>query len=268
MDATDWAGLWRELVERDAPPDAAGEAELVERWRRMAARLDAGAAEPDALLAHILDRLSPAMSVLDVGAGIGRWSLPLARRARAVTAVEPLPGMREILADRIAQSGLANVALAAAPWMEAEVPPHDVVIAAHAVYATPDLAAFVRRLEAHARRSVYLALRVPARDGIIGELSHLIHGRWHDSPNFIVGYNLLLEAGFTPNVLVEPRRSRRWIDPTLEAALARARRHLQLADSAHDETIRRVLARRLREADGGYLWPDGMRSALIWWDLP
>jgi hypothetical protein len=121
-------------------------------------------------------------------------------------------------------------------------------------------------MESSARRTCCLALRVPAHDGVIGELSALIHGRWHDSPNFIVGYNLLLAAGFHPNVLMEPTAVRHWTDPTVEVATARAKRHLRLADDRHDAVIREVLSRRLVFGDGFWRWPDGMRSALIWWD--
>ncbi len=148
------------------------------------------------------------------------------------------------------------------------MPPHDVAIAAHATYTSGDLLAFVRKMEAHARRTCDLALRVPAHDGAIGKLSQRLHGRWHDSPNFLVGYNLLLSAGFYASVLMERGPARRWSDPSLEDAVARARRHLHLPEASHDALIREVLSRRLQFADGAYRWPDHMRSALIWWDRP
>lgn len=266
---TDWAALWRDLASSDLMASAEGEAQMVERWRRVARQLDGGEKQdPDPLLDFIRGRLEPEMSVLDIGAGIGRWTLPLAEKARRVTAVEPLPGMRQVLLERVSSRGLANVTAVDAPWMEAEVPPHDVTVAAHATYTTADLVGFVRKMDTCARRACYLAFRLPAHDGVIGGLSEHIWGRWHDSPNFIVGYNLLLAAGFYPNVLMEPRPTRYWIDPTLDAAVARARRHLHLTDTSHDAAIREILSRRLTLAEGAYRWPDGMRSALVWWDKP
>ncbi len=263
---TDWGELWRELASSDIQASDEGAAQMVERWRGVARRLDSGARDPDPLLDHILARLTPEITVLDVGAGIGRWTLPMARKARSVTAVEPLQGMRQVLVERAAAQGVANLQVVDTPWLAARVSPHDAVVAAHATYTTIDLLGFVRKMEACARRSCYLALRVPAHDGIIGELSARINRRWHDSPNFIVGYNLLLSAGFHPNVLMEPAAVRRWTDPTVEAALARAKRHLRLDHDRHDADIRKVLDRRLVLKDGVYRWPDGMRSALIWWD--
>lgn len=269
MTQTGWATLWRALASRDIQASAEGAAQMVERWRRVARQLDSGEkADPDPLLDFILGRLGSEMTVLDIGAGIGRWTLPLAKRVRHITAVEPLAGMRQVLLERVASLGLTNLTVADVPWMEAEVSRHDIAIAAHATYTTPDLAGFVRKMDECARRICYMALRIPAHDGVIGELSERIHGSWHDSPNFVVGYNLLLAAGFHPNVLMEPRPVRYWVDPTLDQAVARAKRHLHLDDARHDAAIRDVLTRRLIFADGVYRWPDAMRSALIWWDKP
>jgi len=264
---SDWAELWRELASRDIQASDEGAAQMVERWRNVARRLDSREEQdPDPLLDHILGRLAPEAAVLDVGAGIGRWTLPMARRVRRVTAVEPLQGMRQVLVERAAAQGITNLDVLDAPWLTIQVALHDAVVATHATYTTTDLLGFVRKMETSARRSCYVALRVPAHDGIIGELSERINRRWHDSPNFIVGYNLLLSAGYHPNVLMEPTVVRRWTDPTLDAGVARARRHLHLDDDRHDAVIREVLSRRLVFADGTYRWPDGMRSALIWWD--
>lgn len=267
MKPPDWAALWWDLASCDLQASEEGAAQMVERWRRVARKLDGeGGHAPDPLLDCVLSRLAPEMTVLDIGAGIGRWTLPVARKVRRVTAVEPLQGMRQVLVERAAAQDIGNLDVVVTPWLTAEVPPHDIAIAAHATYTTTDLLGFIRKMEASARRSCYLALRIPAHDGVIGELSERLRGRWHDSPNFVVGYNLLLSAGYHPNVLMENMPVRVWTDPTLAAAVARAKRHLRLDDDRQDAAIVEILTRRLTVGDGGYRWPDGMRSALVWWD--
>lgn len=263
---TEWLSLWRELASRDLMASPEGEAQMVERWRRVAHQLDSGEQrEPDDLLDFVRDRLRPDVSVLDIGAGIGRWTIPLAKTVRQVTAVEPLAGMRRVLQERATAHRLSNVTVVDVPWMGAEVGPHDAAIAVHATYTTPDLLGFVGKMEA-AARTCYLVLRVPAHDGLVGALSEKIHRQWHDSPNFVIGYNLLLASGRYPNVVMEPAATRYWVDRTLDEAVARAKRHLKLKDSLHDRGIRDLLSQKLTAVDGGYRWPDGMRSALIWWE--
>ena len=133
------------------------------------------------------------------------------------------------------------------------------------MYTSPDLVVFVRKLHATAPDR-YLAMRVPAGDGIIGALSELVRGEWHDSPNFVVGFNTLMEAGLYPRVLFEEQPVRVWNDATVNEALARAKRHLHIEGTEWDESIRAVLDERLRtNPAGGLDWPDGMRSALCWW---
>jgi SAM-dependent methyltransferase len=263
---TDWRTLWRELASADVMASPEGEAQMIDRWRRVARQLDRGErAEADVLLSYVRQRLEPEATVLDIGAGVGRWTIPLAQRVRRVTAIEPLAGMRQVLLERVAAHGLANVTLVETPWLAAEVAPHDACLAVHATYTTPDLLGFVEKMEASAR-ACYLVLRIPAHDGLIGTLAARIHGRWHDSPNFIVGYNLLLSAGRYPHVVMELKATRHWVDRTLDEAVARAKRHLKLTDPLHDAEIRDVLSRELRAGTDGYRWPDGMRSALIWWE--
>ncbi len=177
--ATDWQTLWHDLASRDVMSSPEGEAQLIERWRHVARQLDSDGAEPDALLQYVQDQLQAHMSVLDIGAGVGRWTIPLAERVRSITAVEPLAGMRKVLLERIAAHRLANVTVLDTAWLATDIAPHDVCIAVHSTYTTTDLLGFVAKMESSARKC-YLVLRVPARDGLVGVLAERIHGCWHD----------------------------------------------------------------------------------------
>ncbi|MFQ5380453.1 MAG: hypothetical protein ACE5EF_02350, partial [Dehalococcoidia bacterium] len=159
-----------------------------------------------------------------------------------------------------------NVNVLPTAWMECEVESHDFVVSVHSTYTSPDLVGFVRKMEATARRRCCLVLRVPAWNGVMGELAEAIRGSWHDSPNFVVGFNALAEAGIHPNVIVEDVTARVWSDDSLDDAVRRARRHLHLEADEHDATILSVLRERLVKEGSGYRWPDGMRSALCWWE--
>ena len=220
---------------------------------------------PDPLLDFVLQNIDSQSAVLDVGAGSGRWTIPIAKVAGSVTAVEPSDTILNILRQNIAATHLNNVQIVQAPWEEAIVEPHDFIVCAHAIYASQEFAAFIHKMERHARKGCYLAVRLPPHTGIIGELSLSIYGHRHDSPNAIIAYNALYSIGIYANILVE-EGIYHWVDSTFEGAFARAKRHLRLGSStAHDELIRDTLTRRLTYANNLYVWPDGMRSALLWW---
>jgi len=275
MTEPNWADLWRELAARVRRPESEGQSEggrKREASREMrAAHFDAAVKRkaterPDTLLDFVVEKLRPEDTVLDIGAGTGRFAIPFARVVRSVTAVEPSPSRAALLRKNAAAEGLTNIHLVDAGWEDAVVAPHDVAFCSHAMYSSPDLVGFVRKMERNARECCFLAMRMPSHDGVMRELSGRIHGQPHDSPNFWVGYKVLYDMGIYANVVMEPL-VRCWTDDNLEDALKRARRHLQLGDStAYDDEIRETLARRLSFRDDRYYWPDGMRSAMTWWE--
>ena len=270
MTELNWAELWRELSERFLRPETEGQGG---RWQGdRASHFDAAVKRkrrerPDSLLDFVVGRLHPEDTVLDIGTGTGRFAIPMARVARSVTVVEPSPSMAAFLRENAAAEGLTNIHMLDVGWENVEVEPHDVAFCSHAMYTSLDLVGFVRKMERSARDSCFLVMRVPSHDGVMRELSQHIYGQPHDSPNFVVGYNVLYGMGIYANVLME-NFVRTWTNDSLEDALERARRHLRLGDStAHDDVIWETLAQRLTLRDGQYHWPDGMRSALVWWEL-
>jgi SAM-dependent methyltransferase len=94
-------------------------------------------------------------SVLDVGAGAGAASLPLAPRATSLTAVDVERGLLDVLATSAAEVGLpAQIVEGRWPDVAAEVAKADVVTCHHVLYNVADLRPFVTELTAHARRRV------------------------------------------------------------------------------------------------------------------
>ena len=267
---TDWLELWRTLVlsKRGQHPEGASIFTRKERAEKYEADTRRKNREKsDVLLDFVKNDLRPGEIVLDIGAGTGRWTVPLAKVAAKVTAVEPAGAMMEILKGNVQGAGVNNVEFVQAAWEAAGVERHDIVTCAHAMYMSADFGAFVRKMEAKARRRCYMAMRLFPIDGIIQEVSEEITGLRHDGPNFIVGYNALYQMGIYGNVLIEDS-NRHWTDDTVESAFARAKRHLHLEDDTeYDRLIHETLKRRLTYKDGVYTWPDGMHSVLVWWDV-
>jgi SAM-dependent methyltransferase len=268
---TDWKHLWQDLAEKfRALPKKEGEG-VADRWAKRAHSRGYNGDlrerdRDDPLMQFLLARLQREDTVLDIGAGTGRWTIPMARFCKKVTALDVSSGMLEILRENAAAETVTNINPVVGDWATADVEPHDHVLSSHAAYISPDIVGYARKMERSALEACYLVMRVPRHDGVIGELSRRIHGTFHDSPNFIVGYNALLQAGIAGHVILE-ERGRQWHNVTLEDALERAKRHLHLFTNEHDGLIMDLLRERLVSREGQYWWPDWMRSALVWWRL-
>ena len=98
-------------------------------------------------------------SVIDVGAGGGRIAIPLARRCRLVTALEPSPAMRSQMESSLLELAVKNVEIVPGTWEAAEIPPADHVVCSHVMYTTSPILPFLEKLHDHARKRVTVMLR-------------------------------------------------------------------------------------------------------------
>lgn len=98
-------------------------------------------------------------SVLDVGAGLGDSSLPIAGHATAITAVDVNPNALAVFRERVGSYRVPITTICGEwPAVADSVPPSDVVICHYALYTAQDTAAFVRALSEHARRRVVVEI--------------------------------------------------------------------------------------------------------------
>lgn len=65
--------------------------------------------------------LKPEWSVLDIGAGPGNLTVPIAKQVRSVTAVEPANGMATVLRENVEAAGLENTTVINKRWDDIEV---------------------------------------------------------------------------------------------------------------------------------------------------
>lgn len=269
----DWAALWHQLASRPhwQHPEVDSAGRRQDPWARRARDFDENVRKkwtgPDPIRDFVGSQVDHDTTVLDIGAGTGRWAIFLARRVRQVTAMDPSPAMLKVLRENLATEGVDNVDVVQGAWPDAEVGAHDVTLCSHAMYSSPDLPRFVRRMIEVTRRTCYLLIRVPAHQGVMREVAQRLWGQPHDSANFVIGYNVLLEMGIYANVLVDPG-FRPWTSPDLDSALKDLKGRFGLAETTeHDDYLRQLLQDRLTWRDNEYVWPDGMRSALVYWNV-
>jgi len=273
---TDWAALWKELVElkalsRNMGMEMPGDHDFWQtKARQFNERVKKRWEKPDSTRRTILSILDPHATILDIGAGTGSWALLFAQHGHRVTAIEPSQAMREILQENIAQNQAADIAVLAEKWPEADPEVHDYAFCSHAMYGVADFPAFVRRMMARSRKMCFLLIRAPSAGGLITEAFQHVWNQPHDSPNFTVAYNILLQMGIYANVQLED--AEKWFFQTsasVDEALLELKKRLGLRDNpTHDAYLRDLLLRRLeKQPDGQYLWPGRARSALVYWPV-
>jgi SAM-dependent methyltransferase len=93
-------------------------------------------------------------SWLDIGAGGGRYTLPLALAVREVIAVDPSPGMLNVLREGMVEHDIPNVRVVEGRWPAAADPTvqADVSFIAHVGYDVEQIGPFLDAMERSARR--------------------------------------------------------------------------------------------------------------------
>jgi SAM-dependent methyltransferase len=269
---------WREIVlarqrQMDAAYAALGRTSA-DFWERRADRYRVHrpiATPDDPVLQKTAELATPAGTVLDVGAGTGRYALALAPLVRHVIALEPSAAMLGHLRAAATEAGLTNITTIEQTWQEAIVAPADVVLCSHVLYPHADVVPFIQKLEAHALRAVVLAMMVTwAEPPLLAELWHRFHGDERcGQPEAFDTIAVLHELGIPANVQVErlPQDLPMWSFMDADEALAVIREHLILApDPARDAEIRDALDTLPRTPDGRLVLPGPERAvACIWW---
>ena len=238
-------------------------------WSRYARNYDLRRHAGDGLAAE-LDRvmglIEPACSVLEIGAGTGAFTLPVARKAASVTVVEPSPAMAALLEEKLRRNDVGNVVLQRRRWQEAAVAVHDVVLAAGCIYVFYDIAAALAKMADHARHLVILTSGLNNTSAIYNEAARTLGvAPPSPGPDYLHLQRVLCQMGMPPDLAILRSRSSITFDDPEHAVSVWAER-LQLAT---DQTpgLRAYFEERLRPLPSGQ-WTlgevDDVR-VVLWW---
>jgi len=191
----------------------------------------------DAVLDHLRALARPDDAWLDIGAGAGRYALPLARSVREVIAVEPSDGMRAALEEMAAEHGIENVRAIAAPWpLDPGATPliADVALIAHVGYDIEAIGPFVEAMEMATRRLCVAVLMERQPSSIADVLWLPVHGEARiPLPALPELVELLRGHGREPLVEVATRTPRRFA--SRDELVGFLRRQLWIADGGEKE---------------------------------
>lgn len=126
-----WANLWQEAQNNSPVRNRRRrtEAEMIEFWNRRASEFaqlthkHRGEQRRQTVLNFLKHEgaLQRGFTVLDIGAGPGNYTIPIAQMASQVTALEPASEMANILQQRAEQENLKNIRIIQRTWQEVDV---------------------------------------------------------------------------------------------------------------------------------------------------
>ena len=218
---------------------------------------------------------APDETWLDIGAGAGRYALPLALRVREVIAVEPSPGMRRALRAGIDEHGLTNIRVIAGTWPEAlellgPLPAADVSLIAHVGYDIEEMGPFLGGMEA-ATRDRCVAIHTDRSPASVADAFWpLVHGEDRVALPALPDLLGLLHARGCETEVVRVDRSSRSFD-SVDALAGFLRRQLFITEGGDkDRHFRSVLADRVTQRDGAWTLADRPTGAIgiVTWRAP
>ncbi|TAJ16464.1 MAG: class I SAM-dependent methyltransferase [Dehalococcoidia bacterium] len=261
------AAAWAEMVDGDAEqvarvrePEPAGDF-----YGGIAPRFRPGA-RPSLELPFLLDIAQAEDTWLDIGAGGGRFALPLSEHVERVIAVEPSESMRRVLREAIRESGRTNVEVHDLTWPSPEWTYEvDVSFAAHSIYDIREIIPFLDAMERCSRRACLAILADQPRGAHLARLFEAVHGEpFSPLPGLREFIALLSARGRrfdVSTVAGEPSSV-----TSLDEAATLARRLLWLTPDSAKDRRSRALIEEWWSVPGGVLLPParGFFGVVAW----
>ncbi len=217
----------------------------------------------DELLNELRRMSNPDATWLDIGAGGGRYALPLALSSKKVIAVDPSEGMLTVLRGSMAEHGIENIEIHHGRWLDvAGDVEADFSLVAHVGYDIREINAFVDGLERATRERCCVMLMDRAPSGGFTRLWEQVHGEYrHQLPGAREFLHLLLARGAMPEVRLTWRHMRPMGEEDIRES---ARRRLWLSEgSEKDQRLQQLLA-EMPEGIDDFQLPSVI--ALITWE--
>lgn len=207
---------------------------------------------------------------LDIGAGGGRFALPLALRVAEVIALDPSAGMLEQLQGGLKEHGIPNVRAVQGRWPppDSELQRYacDVALISHVGYDVEEIGPFLDAMERAARRLCVAVLLERPPTSHLDRLWPAVHGVERAGlPSLTEFLALLLARGSLFQVELVARSPQSYATP--EEALNFARRQFWVQPGGEKgQRLKRVVHGQLRVRDGRFAlsWEPARVGIVTW----
>ena len=272
----DWAACWREQWQKNHAmnkrTDTASmwdEQDAARKFYRMS--YEKNGERVNRTIAGLA--LTPESRVLDVGAGPGAITIPIARQVRHVTAVEPSAGMFSVLEENLAEEGITNVDCVQKRWEDVDVAtdlsgPYDVVFASFSL-DVPDMQAAIEKMIAASSKYVYIYwfAGVASWEKMSADLWPKLHGtEYVPSPNSDIIFNILYAMDIYPHIEhFVYEHIYRFATEDEAVAYFKPRHFIETAEQ--EALLREYIMERLEHDGDTVTVPGHSHRMKLWWDV-
>ena len=235
------------------------------------------AREGDPVLDALIELARPTDIWIDIGAGAGRYALPLAGKVAELVAIDPSASMLEALRAGMTEHGIANIGTVAGRWPPDDElrsiigpdPVADVALIAHVGYDVEAIVPFLEGMESAARRLCVAVLMEQSPASVAAPFWPLVHGEARvPLPALPELLELLRARGARPAVTRVTGERRSW--PARDELVANLRRQLWTAPGspADGRLLAAVADRTSVAADGSTTITDSpdLGIGVVTWD--
>lgn len=207
---------------------------------------------------EINELIKPDWRVLDIGAGPGNITIPLAQKARHVTAVEPAEGMVSVFQDNMSSQSIQNIDIIKKKWDDVDIqtdlqPPYHLTISSYSL-GMLDLQAAIEKMTAVTTDLIMIYWHAGDQPWdreakILWPLLH--HREYIPIPKSNIVFNLLYERSIYPEVRVYSTETA-VVYPSFEDALSEYVERFEAQDEQQVEILSDYLKRDLQQENGHY----------------
>lgn len=261
----DWNLLWKEAVEK-LPKKSDSKS-----WDKIAPQFDEWMRKddyPHELVSKI--KIKAEDTVLDIGCGNGVITIPLANKARSVTALDSSKKMLSILEEKAAAENSSNIKLINKCIEDVKADAigyHDVVVASRSLNGIADIKPELEKINKIAGKSVYITLWGVDNRKFESEMAELLGRESYQHPDYTIVLNLLRDMGIKAKS--EPMKSNtRNYYANMEDALDRIKWRIGNLNQEEEAIIKDHLEKNLtKNPDGSLSYRrNNSKWILIWWE--
>jgi SAM-dependent methyltransferase len=205
--------------------------------------------------------LSCELTVLEVGAGTGRITLPIAKKVQHITALEPSEKMLSALRENAKNQQVSNIYFVNKTLEQFEKSrSYDLVVASFSLFML-DIKSALLKMNELSSKAVYLFLS--ASPWIDADFQEAVFGNIRLWSDFVFIYNILHDLGILANVSISDYILKQSY-VNFEDAISKYTQlyHIPVAKQEH---LKKYLETKLFEENGKYWCTHKRKSATIWW---